>query len=158
MPCNPVASRLALVSFLILLVACEPSDRRPGLWLTGDAAAFPDNWAFTSAYPEIFVQVKTPYFLPHSVTIWCVALGEKLVIGARNPDDKNWPGWMAKSPAVTLKVGDKLYQGEAERVNDAAEIAEIKAAYAVKYQLSTDPNKPSPPMRYWYITNAQDSR
>ena len=71
----------------------DPSDQRPGLWLSGEVASeLPSDWQFANDYREIAVQVATPYLIPHSVTIWCAATGEALYLGARNPETKRWPG------------------------------------------------------------------
>ena len=72
---------------LSLLAACNPSDDRPGLWLSGEAAAAPADWAFTDAYDEISVEVVTPYFLAHSVTVWCAQVDGVLYIGAGAPQE-----------------------------------------------------------------------
>ena len=147
-----ILRRLAPLIVLVTLLGCEPSDRRPGLWLSGEMAqSAPEDWGFTNAHQEIFVQVKTPYLIPHSVTIWCAEVDGDLFIGARNPDDKNWPGWMARSPKVVLKIGNTLYQVTTAQINEPEKIAKIKAAYAEKYQLSTEPGSAPPPMRYWLV-------
>ena len=88
-----------LLAFLSLfLVGCEPSDTRPGLWLSGDAEAFPQDWGFTDDFKQIALQVATPYGLPHSVTIWCVQVDGILYIAARAPESKRWPGWVEEDP------------------------------------------------------------
>ena len=146
---------VALIIFVSLITACQPSDQRPGLWLSGEqASSHPGDWIFTDELHEIYVQVRTPYFIPHSVTIWCAQVDGQLYIAARNPDTKNWPSWIQKEPAVTLKVAGTLYDVNTEVVNDAAEIDEIKSAYAQKYQLSPKPGETPPPMRYWRIHSA----
>ena len=54
------------------LLGYEPSDLRPGLWLTGDRVTEPvTDWSFTEQHQEIFVQTRTPYLIPHSVTTYC---------------------------------------------------------------------------------------
>ena len=152
MTCKKLGHRAVLICALCALLGCQPSDRRPGLWLSGEeAASVPENWAFTNEHKEIFAQVETPYWLPHSVTIWCAELDGVLFIGARNPDEKNWPGWIEKSPNVILKIANTLYKVDTEQVRNEDQISAIKAAYATKYQLSTDPNTAPPPMRYWRI-------
>ena len=99
---------LALIGICAALIACEPSDQRPGLWLSGKPAEIsPKDWRFTNEYKEIYVEVQTPYFIPHSVTIWCAELEGELYIGARNPEEKKWPGWVATSPQVKLKIAEK---------------------------------------------------
>ncbi len=51
------------------LLGYEPRDQRPGLWLTGDRVTEAvTDWSFTEDHQEIFVQTRTPYLMPHSVT------------------------------------------------------------------------------------------
>ncbi|MGR8949017.1 MAG: hypothetical protein ACU84Q_13300 [Gammaproteobacteria bacterium] len=155
MPSKRKALVFALFSFL--LVGCEPSDRRPGLWLSGEQAdEAPTDWQFTNDLKEIYVQVDTPYFLPHSVTIWCAEVDGELYIGARNPDEKKWPGWVEKSPQVILKIDDNLYSAKIARVTEVALVAKVKAAYAQKYLLETEPGATPPPMRYWKVDPSVD--
>ena len=46
---------LALIS--LLLSGCEPSDTRPGFWLSGEAEAFPSDWKFADDFKQIALQV-----------------------------------------------------------------------------------------------------
>ena len=144
----------SITTFLIaiLIAGCQPSDSTPGLWLRGESAeAFPSDWEFSDDYREVYLQVATPYLIPHSVTIWCAQVDGELFIGARNPESKNWPGWADKKPLVKLKLGNFLYGAQLLRVDDAAEITRLKQAYASKYQLETAPGEAPPPMRYWRV-------
>lgn len=132
--------------------ACiAPADSRPGLWLSGEAAALPEDWGFSDAHREIDLEVATPYLLAHSVTIWCVSVDGALFIAARDPDDKNWPGWVEDEPEVRLGVDDKLYEAALVRLDDAATIGALQAAYAAKYDLPSPPADAAPPMRYWRV-------
>ncbi len=127
---------VVLALALLLAGGCEPADQRPGAWLSGPpAAAFPEDWTFSNAHREIFVEVATPYFLPHSVTIWCAEVDGKLFIAARDPDSKRWPGWVDETPEVTLKIGDALYPARLERLDDPTRIARVGEAYRAKYEL-----------------------
>ena len=56
---------------VILMAGCEPEDTSPGLWLSGESKPFAEDWRFTDEHGEIAIEVSSPYFLPHSVTIWC---------------------------------------------------------------------------------------
>jgi hypothetical protein len=146
------ASIAGFVAVLTLITGCQPSDQRPGLWLSGEQAlGYPDGWRFTDELHEIYVQVATPYFLPHSVTIWCAQLDGQLYIGARNPDTKNWPGWVEKNPQIILKAAGTLYDVSLQTVTDSAEIEQVKSAYAQKYNLTQTPGETPPAMRYWRI-------
>jgi len=59
---------------VLSLFACQPKDRRPGLWLSGDVETAPvTDWSFVDAHREIFVETRSRYGIPHSVTTVCVA-------------------------------------------------------------------------------------
>ena len=147
-------SRLALVLSACagLALGCiAPDDSRPGLWLSGDDTELPSDWSFTDAYKEIAIEVGTPYLLAHSVTIWCVAVDGVLYIAARDPEEKNWPGWVADDPAVRLGIDGKLYEASLERLDDATTIAALRSAYEAKYELPPRDAADGPPMRYWRV-------
>ena len=153
--------RTATVLFVALtLHAClDPSDRRPGTWLSGEVVAdLPADWSFTDANKEIAIEVATPYLLPHSVTIWCAALDGALYVGARDPDTKRWPAWVDDDPNVRLGIGGKVYEvklAPLDEVADAATLARLRAAYALKYALPAVPADAPPgaipPTRYWRV-------
>ena len=143
---------LAIVLTAVLVTSCEPSDRTPGQWLRGTVVEqLPQDWAFTDEYGEIFVQVETPYFVPHAVTIWCAQVNGNLFIGAREPETKNWVGWMEKNRSVRLKIGDKLYDVAAADFSDDATLAEVRSAYAEKYNLTRAVGGKNGNFRYWSI-------
>ena len=126
----------AIVSICALLVACNPSGQRPGTWLSGKTAAYPSDWAFTSADREIAIEVRTPYLISHSVTIWCAAVDGTLYVAASNPEAKHWPHWADEHPDVRLKIAGSIYDVHLAKLADEAEIAKVRAVYAAKYQLN----------------------
>ncbi|MEQ8483115.1 MAG: hypothetical protein RIB46_02010 [Pseudomonadales bacterium] len=127
---------LCLVAGCLLMSGCEPSDRRPGLWLSGELQSqLPADWSFTDAHPEIFVEVAAPYGLPHSVTIWCAQVDGTLYLGARAPESKRWPGWVDDDPDVRIEIDDRIYPVRLEPLTAAAEVEQVAAAYAAKYDL-----------------------
>lgn len=146
--------RIGLGLFLALAAgACfNPSERRPGMRLSGELAAeLPGDWSFSDAEREIAIEVATPYWLPHSVTIWCAADAGTLYVGARNPDEKRWPGWVEQDPDTRLLIGETIYEVRLARVEDPQEIARIRRAYGAKYELPETPPGEGPPMRYWRV-------
>jgi hypothetical protein len=144
--------RLAVVLGVFALLGCiGPSDQRPGLWLSGESAAFPEDWSFSDTTREAALEVRAPYGLPHSVTIWCVALDGALYIAARDPDEKRWPGWVEDRPDVRLRVEGLIYEGRLVRQDDATAIARVRRRYAAKYDLPDPPPENVPPMRYWKV-------
>lgn len=132
--------RITILAVLLIAQAgCEPKDRRPGLWLSGEVADTPDDWSFVVDYPEIFVETHPWYGIPFSVTT---------VIGTRNgrlyvpsiydgekpfPGNKYWNSVIADNPDVRLKIGDRLYEMRATWVRDIDEYREGVRALADKY-------------------------
>jgi hypothetical protein len=157
---NPLpATRLLLplAALLLCASAClEPSDRRPGLRLSGELVAEPvSDWSFTAEHREIFVETRTPYWIPHSVTIICAADAEgKLFIGARNPEGKRWVRWVERDPDVRLKIGERLYEVRLARVAEPADVEHVRAAYAAKLGRPMDAGVAAPPQPdiwYWRV-------
>jgi hypothetical protein len=146
------AKYLGIVAAVVVVSACSPSDRTPGQWLRGNVVdTVPQDWTFTDEFKEIYVEVKTPYFIPHSVTIWCGQVDGKLFIGVRDPETKNWPGWMDKNRDVRLKIGDDIYSVAASDLSDEETLAKVRSAYAKKYDLPTATNDKPRKVRYWSI-------
>jgi hypothetical protein len=135
------------------LSACiPPDDQRPGLWLGASSAeSFATDWSFTEAHREVALEVQTPYWIPHSVTIWCVSVDGDLFIAARDPDTKRWPGWVAERNDVRLGIGEEIYEGRATQITDEETVAALRAAYQAKYELPPRAEGEGPPMRYWRV-------
>jgi hypothetical protein len=117
--------------------------------LPGEVAPTPTDWSFTNEHGLIAIEVGTPYFLPHSVTIVCGALDGDLYVGARDPETKNWPGWVDDDPEVRLGIGERVYEGRLEPVSDEALIARVRQAMAIKYD--RPPSAPRANVRYWRV-------
>ncbi len=135
---------LAFKSLLMLIAvalcgACDPLDRRPGAWLSGEVAPTPESWAFTDEYQEVFVETATWYGIPHSVTtVVAVADGRLYVPSiyeqpAEFPGTKFWNKNIARNPDVRLKIGDAIYELQAHPVTDDAEFQRGFEALADKY-------------------------
>ena len=134
--------------------ACfNPKDQRPGMRLRGELAErLPADWSLANDQREIAIEVRTPYGLPHSVTIWCATADGTLYVGARDPDEKWWPGWVDEDPNVRLLIGETIYEAKLARLDDPEQIARVRRAYAAKYQLPDTPPGEGPPVRYWQVT------
>ena len=129
-----------------------PEAQRPGLRLRGEAVATrPADWSFTNDHKEIAVEVKTPYLVPHSVTIWCAEVDGELYIGARDPETKRWPGWVDRDPDVRLRIGSQVFEVELAPLEEANRIAQVRRAYAAKYDLPPATAGEGPPIRYWRV-------
>ncbi len=145
------AGWIAIAAAAVLVGCWSPADSRPGLHLAGDVATPPSDWSFTRQYPEIALEVHTPYLVSHSVTIWCAAVGGQLYVGARAPETKRWPGYVDRDADVRLGIGEKIYEVRLTPLDDRDRIAQVRAAYASKYELPDPPPAASPPVRYWTV-------
>jgi hypothetical protein len=144
----------AIGCLLVAIAGCDPSDRRPGFWLTGDTFPFPEDWSFTDQIPEIAIQVHAPYLLPHSVTIWCSSVDSRLYVGASAPETKRWPGWTDRNPNVKLKIDGKVYEARLVPLEAAEAIAPVQRAFATKYKLPASPQPGTPSARLWAVEAA----
>jgi hypothetical protein len=130
-----------LVALLVVVsTGCmDPEDRRPGLRLSGELVNEAINdWSFSDAYQEIYLETQTWYMIPHSVTTVCAGVGEKLYVptiyfeGGEWPD-KFWNSNVNSDPRVRLEMGGKIYEREAVVVDDPTEIQVALRALAAKY-------------------------
>ena len=139
-----VGSVLVVGSILAILVlrvvGLDPKERRPGLWLSGSVVTTPvTDWSFTDKYPTIFVETRTWYGIPHSVTTSCVSHDGRLYLtsvyreGAQFPGDKFWNRNIVRDPHVRLKIGDQLYDRTLSLVTDAAERQAVLQSKQRKY-------------------------
>jgi hypothetical protein len=136
---------IILACLVLLLVVArvagfEPHDRTPGLWLKGDLVTTPvADWSFTDKFQTVKVQTNTWYFIPHSVTTYCVAYNGQLYLtsvyraGLEYPHGRNWNSNVARDPHVRIKIGDQLYDRTLSFVTDPAERAAVIQAKAKKY-------------------------
>jgi hypothetical protein len=141
---NPVPLQMLLCSALVVL-ACQPQDRRPGQWLRGERVREPvTDWSFSDAHPEIAVETRTWYGIPHSVTTVCVSMDEDLYVPSvfdadtAFPDGKFWTQNVLRDRRVRLKIGERLYEREAVLVTDEREFARAFARFAGKYDFWRD--------------------
>ena len=131
---------LVMALIVLRVVGLDPKDRRAGLWLTGEVVSTPvADWAFTDKHQNIFVQTRSWYGLPHSVTTVCVAYNDRLYLtstyrpGLQFPRDRLWNKNVMRDPRVRLKIGDKIYDQILALVTDPAEQDAVLEAKAKKY-------------------------
>jgi hypothetical protein len=127
---------VACAAAIALSVACsiDPSDERPGLGLSGEVhQQGVEDWSFTSNAYEIFIETVTSYWIPHSVTAWCVTVGSELYVAADDADKKRWVANVARDPNVRLKIGGKVYEQKLVAITDPVTIASIDSGFDRKY-------------------------
>lgn len=130
-----------LVAILVVLriTGLNPRGPRPGLWLSGKViSTLVPDWSFANRYSTIEVQTSTPYFLPHSVTIWCVSYDGHLYLQALG---RTWSGDVVRDPHVRVKVGEQLYDGTAFYVKNPTEFFGVAGKMTQKYSPRWPPLK-----------------
>jgi hypothetical protein len=145
---------MACAITLALTAACsvDPSDERPGLGLSGEVQGQGvEDWSFTSDANEIFIETVTSYWIPHSVTAWCVTVGNELYVAADDADEKIWVANVARDPNVRLKIGDKVYEQKLVPITDAATIASIDSGFARKYEYEEEEADDNMTVGYWRV-------
>jgi len=150
------ACRILVVAACASLFACvDPSDQRPGLWLSGEVAAPVSDWSFANEHSEIYVEVTTPYGMRHSVTVICASLDGALYMGARNPSKKQWVSYVKRNPDVRLKIGGRVYKARMSPIamDDDEAVATVRRAYARKYNRPEKPPANAPPIQYYRVTS-----
>ena len=105
-----------------IFVAFEPEERRPGTHLGGDLAEVQDtDWSFLRGRNQIFVETRTWYLIPHSVTTTSWVVDETLYVPCGGCESKRWPKNVQRDPRVRLKINDELYERTAVLITDATE-------------------------------------
>jgi hypothetical protein len=145
--------RLLAALLLLCLASCiDPADRRPGLRLGGEVVEEGGgDWSFTDAQREISVETRSPWLLPHSVTIFCAAKDGRFFLGARNPDGKRWVANVDRDPDVRLAIGGRIYEQRLVALTDAEDVRTAQAAFAAKYGPPEGPPESRPPVRYFEV-------
>ena len=139
---------------IALTVACsvDPSDERPGLGLSGEVhRSGVGDWSFTSDAYEIFIETVTSYWIPHSVTAWCVTVGNELYVSADYADKKSWVANIGRDPNVRLKIKDKVYEQKLVPVTDATMIASIDSGFVRKYEYEEEEGDEDMTVGYWHV-------
>jgi hypothetical protein len=131
-------ARWVVVLLAAGLLACEPSDRRPGTWLSGDIVSEAvSDWSFTADAMEVYLETRTWYGVPHSVTTVCATTGDTLYIPSVYAEGDEFPDARFWNLVVT----------------DPAERDVALRAFAAKYpfwqQLLATPEAERPPLHYF---------
>jgi hypothetical protein len=149
-----IAAFMAGTFTIALTVACsiDPSDERPGLGLSGEVhQQAVEDWSFTADVEEIFIETVTSYWIPHSVTAWCVVVGDELYVSADDADTKSWVANVARNPNVRLKIGGEVYEQKLVPVTDAATMSAIDRGFARKHEYEEEEADEDMTVGYWRV-------
>ena len=131
---------LALALLTLRFIGFEPRDRSPGLWVSGELVTTPiTDWSFTQAIEEIFVETRTWYYIPHSVSTYCSIYNDQLYLfsayyqGGEFPETRSWNQNVMRDPHVRLKIGNQLFERTVSWVTDATEKEGVLQTFIEKY-------------------------
>ena len=154
MPRTAAFITYAIAILLMASCAFDPRDERPGLRLSGEVHQQPvEDWSFSEDSGEIFIETVTSYWIPHSVTAWCVTVGDELYVSADYSDKKTWVANVARNPNVRLKIKGKVYEQKLVPVADPTTIASIDSGFMRKYEYDEDDYEDDEDMTvgYWRV-------
>ena len=124
--------RALWILLLMTLAACEPMGPVAGGELSGTLATPPDDWTEAGTVENVLLETNPDD--PYSVTVWGVDTGAAYYV-ASGGGETRWAKNLTKNGRVRLKVEDTLYELQAIRVTDAAELSTVYARYIAKYEL-----------------------
>jgi hypothetical protein len=106
------------------------------------------DWTFATDEETIELQLVDP---ERSRTVWLVVHDRQAYIPASLdfPPFKTWPAEAVEDGRSLLRVRDKRYERELVRVTDEAQIRELAAVLAKKYEL--EERGPVDPSRVWFF-------
>lgn len=106
----------------LIFIPMDPVERRPGTGLSGDPASAQDSdWSALEGRTQAWLEMRTWYLIPHSITVSVWADAGTLYVGCRACDTKVWPNYVARDDRVRLKIGDAIHALRAVRITDPAE-------------------------------------
>ncbi|HVB99945.1 MAG TPA: hypothetical protein VNJ12_11525 [Candidatus Dormibacteraeota bacterium] len=129
----------AILALVVLRITdLDPSGHRAGLWLKGEQASCPADWAFAAKYPTLMVETHPWYLIPHSVTIYFVTYQNQLYLhadfppGLTFPGGKSWTAAVARDPNVRIKMGKQLFDCKAVLNTDPGRFNALFEAFRKK--------------------------
>lgn len=133
--------KLMLIILTVALAACEPKDRRPGTWLSGEVVTETvTDWSFSNDHLEVYIQTHPWYGVPHSVTTVLATQNGQIFVPSiyrqepkTFPEGKYWNRIVSQDPNIEVKIGDKLYPRTVRLVTDEEEFELGLSALAAKY-------------------------
>ncbi|MBW2416112.1 MAG: hypothetical protein JRG76_16565 [Deltaproteobacteria bacterium] len=99
--------------------------------LSGPVATPPPDWSFTSDTYVVEIEVRPDD--PYSVNLLCASVADRLYVASGSGPDATWVRALRQNPALRLRVGDRIYELQATRVTDSAEIDVYLDAFEEKY-------------------------
>jgi hypothetical protein len=124
--------RLTLAATLLILVsACEPIGPMPGKSLSGDVSPPPESWTSFNSAEVIQLEVNGPY----SVNLWGVGSGDFYYVAASQGTESRWAKRIEVDSGVRLRIGEKVFELDAQIVREDEERDRVGNAFSEKYDI-----------------------
>jgi len=104
----------AVAAGLAWLFRSDPIMMVSGRTLSGEEFPYPEDWGLSET--QLTIAVETRPEDPHSVTTLCFLHAGELYVPAQSGSSKQWTQYVLINPRVRLKIDDKIYRAQAERV------------------------------------------
>jgi hypothetical protein len=127
--------RRSLLVLALAGLACGPWGPQgilAGGPLLGSAEPALDARACADEVSTVAVETSSGW-LSHSVTVLCIESGGRLYLPARRGGEKRWVRNALERRSVRLELDGRIFAGEASRVTDPAESAEVARRFVEKY-------------------------
>lgn len=131
-----IAVLVALAGFAALLVGARLHDGpvgpiTGGAFRSGEPAPPPADWSFAAEANTL--ELELPSELGRSITTWLVVVDGQLFIPCGVASGKRWPHAVLRDPNVRVRLGGKVYELRATRVDDPATLARVVPVLVAKY-------------------------
>lgn len=107
-----------------------------GTFRSGDPAPAPSDWGFASEARTL--ELELPPASARSVTTWLAVVDGKLYVPCGLAERKRWPHAVLADGRVRVRLGGKVYELVAARVDDPATVSRVAPAVGAKYRVPAD--------------------
>jgi hypothetical protein len=102
-----------------LVIPYDPDEQRAGTRLSGDFAENQDpDWADWQDRRKLYLQTRTLYLIPHSITVVGWIRNGGLYVGCGHCATKYWPKNVEQDNSVILRIDGELYRRLAFKLSD----------------------------------------
>jgi len=102
-----------------------------GTFRSGEPAPPPADWSFAADAPTL--ELELPAELGRSITTGVVVVDGRLYVPCLFANAKRWPHAVLRDGRVRARLGGRIYELRAGRVDDPATLARVAPAFVAKY-------------------------